>query len=69
MFLFILSYCDDTDICYSWCHDMVIIKDVDEINNNNNNYKTSTTPVSSKRIELSGAPSTGVGQTHSLGTI
>jgi len=26
-------------------------------------------PISSKRIELSGAPSTGVGQTHSLGTM
>ena len=36
-------------------------------NNNNNNYKTSTPPISSKRIELSGAPSEGVGQTHSPG--
>ena len=26
-------------------------------NNNNNNYKTSIAPISSKRIELSGAPS------------
>jgi len=37
-------------------------------NNNNNNYKTSIAPLSSKRIDLSGAPSTGVGQTHSPGT-
>jgi len=35
--------------------------------NNNNNYKTSIAPISSKRIKLSGAPSTGVGQTHSPG--
>ena len=33
----------------------------------NNNYKTSIAPISSKSIELSGAPSTGVGQTHSPG--
>ena len=33
-------------------------------NNNYNNYKTSVAPISSKRIEFSGAPSTGVGQTH-----
>ena len=32
---------------------------------NINNYRTSIAPISSKRIELSGAPSTGVGQTHS----
>jgi len=38
-------------------------------NNNNNNYKTSIVPISSKRIELSGVPSTGVGKTHSPGTI
>jgi len=30
---------------------------------NNNNYET---PISSKRIELSGAPSRAIGQTHSL---
>jgi len=30
--------------------------------------KTSIAPISLKRIDLSGAPSTGVGQTHSLGT-
>ena len=36
---------------------------------NNNNYKTSVVPTSSKTIELSGIPSTGVGQTHSLGTM
>ena len=35
--------------------------------NNNNNFKTSIVPISSKRIELSGGPSTGVGQTHSPG--
>ena len=35
----------------------------------NNNYKTSIAPISLKRIELSGAPSTGVGQTHSPGTM
>ena len=34
-----------------------------------NNYKTSIAPISLKRIELSGTPSTGVGQTHSLGTM
>ena len=34
-------------------------------NNNNNNCKTSIVPLSAKRIELSGAPSGGVGQTHS----
>ena len=40
-------------------------------NNNNNNhyYKTSISPISSKTIELSGAPSTGIGQTHSPGTM
>ena len=32
---------------------------------NNNNYKTSIAQISSKRIKLSGAPSTWVGQTHS----
>ena len=37
--------------------------------NNNNNYKTSIAPISSKRIELSGTPSTEVGQTHSPGTM
>jgi len=37
--------------------------------NNINNYKTSIAPISSKRIELSDAPSTGVGQTHSQGTM
>jgi len=32
----------------------------------NNNYKTYIAPISSKkRTELCGAPSTGVGQTHS----
>jgi len=35
----------------------------------NNNYKTSIVPISSKRIELSGAPSTGIGQTHTPGTM
>jgi len=35
----------------------------------NNNYKTSTAPIFSKIIELRGTPSTGVGQTHSLGTM
>jgi hypothetical protein len=34
-------------------------------NNNNNNVNTSIAPLSSKRIELSGTPSTGDGQTHS----
>jgi len=34
-----------------------------------NNYKTSIAPISSKRVELSGAPSGGVGQTHSPGTM
>jgi len=37
--------------------------------NNNNNYKIYIVPISSKRIELSGVPSTGVGQTHSSGTM
>ena len=37
--------------------------------NNNNNYKTSIAPISSKTIELSDAPSTGVGHTHSPGTM
>jgi len=36
---------------------------------NNNNYKTSIVPISSKRIQLSGALSTGFGQTHSPGTM
>ena len=31
----------------------------------NNSDKTSIAPISSKRIKLNGAPSTGVGQTHS----
>ena len=35
----------------------------------NYNYKTSIAPISLKRIELSGAPSTGVWQTHSLDTM
>jgi len=34
-----------------------------------NNYKTSIAPISAKRIELSGAPSGGVGQTHSPDTM
>ena len=34
---------------------------------NNNNYKTCSAPISSKRIELSGAPDTGVVQTHNPG--
>jgi len=38
-------------------------------NNNNNNCKTSIVPISSKRIELSGSPSIGAGQTHSPGTM
>jgi len=33
------------------------------------NYKTSIAPIFSKRIELSDAPSTGVGQTHSRSTM
>ena len=37
--------------------------------NNINNHKTSIGPISSKRMELSGAPSGGVGQTHSPGTM
>jgi len=36
-------------------------------NNNNNNCKTSIAPKFSKEMELSGAPSTGVGQTHCPG--
>ena len=39
---------------------------------NNNNLiitKTSIAPISSKRIELRGAPSGGVGQTHNPGTM
>ena len=32
-----------------------------------NNYKTSIAPLSSKRIELSGAPSGGIRKTHSPG--
>jgi len=31
--------------------------------------QSSIAPISSKRFELSGAPSTGVGQTHSPGTM
>jgi len=42
---------------------------VNEFNTNNNNYKTSIAPISSKRMKLSGAPSTGFGQTHSPGTM
>ena len=38
-------------------------------NNNYNNNNTSIAPISSKRIELSGAPSTGVGQTLCLSTM
>jgi len=37
------------------------------IRHNNYNYKTPIAPISSKRIELSGGLSTGVGQTHSPG--
>ena len=32
------------------------------INNNNTNYKTYIAPIFSKRIELRGAPSTGLGK-------
>ena len=39
------------------------------ITNNINNCKISIAPISSKRIELSGAPSTRVGQTHSPSTM
>jgi len=35
----------------------------------NNNYKILIALISLERIELSGAPSTRVGQTHSPGTI
>jgi len=38
-------------------------------NNNNNNYKTSIAPIFLKIIELRGSPSTGVGQSHSQGTM
>ena len=38
-------------------------------NNNNNNYKTYIAPISSKRIEPRGAPSTGIGQTRIPGTM
>jgi len=41
----------------------------DHISTNNNNYQTSIAPIYSKRIELSGAPSTGVGQINNLGTM
>jgi len=41
---------------------LIIIIIIYNNNNNNNN-------ITSKRIELSGAPSTGVGQTHSPGII
>ena len=34
------------------------------LGNNNNNNKTSIAPIYLKIIELSGAPSTGVGQTY-----
>ena len=37
--------------------------------NNNNNYKTCIAPIFLKRIELSGAPSGGFGQTHSSDTM
>ena len=33
------------------------------------NYKTYIAPISFKRIKLNGAPSTGIGQTHSLGSM
>ena len=36
---------------------------------NNNNDKTSIAPLSWKRIKFSGAPCTGIGQTHSPGTM
>ena len=38
-------------------------------NNNNNNYKTFVASLSPKWIELSDAPITGVGETHSPGTM
>ena len=37
--------------------------------NNINNYNTSIVSISSKRIELSGAPRTRAGQSHSPGTM
>ena len=36
-------------------------------NNNYNDYKTSISLISSKRIDIIGAPSIGLGQTHSPG--
>jgi len=48
---------------------IILVISKDNNNNNNNNYKNSIAPLSSKRIELSGASNTGVGQTHSAGTI
>ena len=36
-----------------------------DMNNNNNNYKTSIVPITSKWIELSGEPSTGLGKLKS----
>ena len=57
-------------------HTIQVLKDDDDDDgggggddDNTNNYKTSIAPISSKRIELNDSPSTGVGQTHSPGTM
>ena len=39
------------------------------ISNNNNNYKTSTRPISSKRIKFSGEPSSEFWQSYSPSTM
>ena len=41
---------------------IIIVLEICCLDNNSNNYKTSIAPISLKRIELSGAPSAGVGQ-------
>ena len=63
-----ICLCVSISVCLSAC--MFVYMDVCVgVYNNNNNYKTSIAPISSKRIELSGELSTGVGQTHSPGTM
>ena len=48
----------------SWASEIARRFYVIQNNNNNDNYKTSIAPLSSKRIELNGAHSTGIGQTE-----
>ena len=49
--------------------EVTVYNDGNNNNNENYNYKTSIAPIPAKKIELSGTPSRGFGQTRSPGTM